>query len=146
MTSAPERLLDVLLVEDNQADVLLTEEAIALSGHPVRLRFARDGQDALEQLRQRGHAPPCLILLDLNMPRLDGLQTLAQLKQDPLLTRVPVVMLTTSARAEDIDRAYALGVNAFVTKPVVLDEFLVVMDDLLRFWLKRVALPSRLEV
>lgn len=143
MTRALPRGLDVLLVEDNPADIVLTEEAFALGASPSTLRSASDGEEALTVLRGPAGELPDLILMDVNMPRLGGLETLAQLKADPDLRHIPVVMLTTSSDPRDIDQAYALGANAFVTKPVNLPDFLQVVEQLLSFWSSLATLPSR---
>ncbi|GBF06231.1 response regulator4 [Deinococcus aerius] len=143
MTRAFSRGLDVLLVEDNPADIVLTEEAFALGASPSTLRSASDGEEALTVLRGPAGELPDLILMDVNMPRLGGLETLAQLKADPDLRHIPVVMLTTSSDPRDIDQAYALGANAFVTKPVNLPDFLQVVEQLLSFWSSLATLPSR---
>lgn len=143
MRGALPRGLDVLLVEDNPADIVLTEEAFALGASPSTLRSASDGEEALTVLRGPAGELPDLILMDVNMPRLGGLETLAQLKADPDLRHIPVVMLTTSSDPRDIDQAYALGANAFVTKPVNLPDFLQVVEQLLSFWSSLATLPSR---
>ena len=143
MTKTALGTLNVLLVEDNPADVLLTEEAFMESALPTRLAFAFDGVEALRILREPGVELPDLILMDVNMPRLSGLEALAQLKADSGLKLVPVVILTTSSDMRDIDRAYDLGANAFVTKPVNLPDFVRVVEQLLAFWLSLAALPSR---
>lgn len=135
----------ILLVEDSPADVRLTQEAFAETAHPVELHVACDGVEALDFLRRRGahaNAPrPDLILLDLNMPRMDGREVLAEIKRDPELRRTPVVVLTTSEDEEDVLQAYQLNANCFITKPVDLDRFFEVVRAIDLFWLGTVALP-----
>lgn len=136
---------EILLVEDNEADVRLTVEAFKEGRVRNRLHVAHDGVEALEFLRKQGkHADaprPDLILLDLNLPRKDGREVLAEIKTDPLLRRIPVVVLTTSQAEEDIVRTYDLHANCFITKPVGLDNFLAVIRAIDGFWLDVVRLP-----
>src|SRR5579864_1053364 len=129
MTNCGEsKLIDVLLVEDDEGDVLMTREAFEYYKIRNRLHVVSDGDQALQFLRKTGpyaEAPrPGLILLDVNLPRLSGLEVLAQLKSDPDLLTIPVVMLTTSRAEEDIIRSYSLHANAFVTKPVDFEHFM----------------------
>ncbi|MFH2056947.1 MAG: response regulator, partial [bacterium] len=123
--------IDILLVEDNPGDVRLTQEALKESKLSNNLIVARDGQEAWDMLnRINGHegaAIPDLILLDLNMPRMDGRELLGRLKQDAKLKQIPVVILTTSQSEEDVLRSYQLHANCYVSKPVGLDEFLEVV-------------------
>jgi CheY-like chemotaxis protein len=142
------RLINILLVEDNPADVRLTEEALKEAANAVtRLHVASDGAEALEFLHREGEfagAPrPDLMLLDLNLPRVDGRQVLAQVKGDPDLRRIPVVVLTTSPSEDDILHAYDQHVNSYIRKPVDLDEFLGVLKAIDDYWLGSVALPPR---
>lgn len=130
----------VLLVEDNPADVLLAKRAFAAHGGSHQLTVAQSGQDALDLLRQDaldagGRAPWGVILLDLNLPDLDGHELLRILRADPRTAFVPVVMLSTSDEASDIRQSYLLGANGYVCKPVRLEEFTRSMDDLLAYWL-----------
>ncbi|MGD0606270.1 MAG: response regulator, partial [Streptosporangiaceae bacterium] len=122
------RLVDVLLVEDDEGDVLMTREAFEHFKVRNPLHVVSDGEQALQFLRQTGpfaDAPrPGLILLDVNLPRRSGLEVLAELKQDPDLLLIPVVMLTTSQAEEDILRSYSLHANAFITKPVDFEQFI----------------------
>jgi two-component system response regulator len=129
--------IDILLVEDNPADVRLTQEAFRDARVPNRLHVARDGVEALSMLRDTtGAVPrPDLILLDLNLPRKDGREVLQQIKQDEALRHIPVVILSTSQAEQDIARSYRLGANAFVTKPVDVDQFFQVIRSLEQFWL-----------
>ncbi|GMV41022.1 MAG: two-component system response regulator [Myxococcales bacterium] len=135
----------VLLVEDSDADVRLTQEAFGELGEPVDLRVAHDGLEALDTLRRGGpHGEalrPQLILLDLNMPRMDGREVLAQLKQDPELRRIPVVVLTTSEDEADVLEVYQLHANCYVTKPIDLDRFFHVVSAIHTFWLGTARLP-----
>jgi two-component system response regulator len=137
--------LCILLVEDSPADIRLTEEALLDSPIVDTLHVARDGEEAMDFLRQRGahtDAPrPDLVLLDLNLPRKDGREVLEELKGDPELRRIPIVVLTTSATEADILRSYDLHVNSYVTKPVDLDEFANVVHSIQGFWGGVVQLP-----
>ena len=137
--------VEILLVEDNAADVRLTQEAFKDARVPNRLHVARDGVEALSMLRdQTGATPrPDLILLDLNLPRKDGREVLAEIKADDALRHIPVVILTTSQAEQDVLQSYRLGANAFVTKPVEIDHFFEVIRSLEHFWLEvaRLARP-----
>jgi len=142
------RLINILLVEDNPADVRLTQEALKEAAHArTRLHVAGDGVEALEFLHKEGSfasAPrPDLMLLDLNLPRVDGRQVLAEVKGDPDLRRIPVVVLTTSPSEDDILHAYDQHVNSYIRKPVDLDQFLHVLRAIDDYWLGSVSLPSR---
>ena len=140
------KLVDVLLVEDDEGDILMTREAFEF--HKIRnpLHVVTDGEQALHFMRRTGpfaDAPrPGLILLDVNLPRLSGLEVLAELKQDPELAVLPVVMLTTSQAEEDILRSYKLHANAYVTKPVDFDNFIAAIRQIDDFFLTLVQLPS----
>jgi len=146
MTSEAARSINVLLVEDNAGDVRLTIEALRESKVLVNLFLAGDGEEALTFLRLNGdgrQAPrPDLILLDLNLPRKDGREVLAEIKADTSLRRIPVVVLTTSRAEEDVLRTYDLHANCFITKPVDLDQFIAVVRSINEFWLSVVKLPS----
>jgi CheY-like chemotaxis protein len=137
--------IEILLVEDSSADVLLTEEALHEARVPNRLSVARDGVEAMDFLRRLGaHAAaprPDLILLDLNMPRKDGRVVLAEIKADTDLRRIPVIVLTTSSAEEDVLRSYNLHANCYITKPVDLMRFLQVLRSIEDFWLTIVRLP-----
>lgn len=142
------RLINILLVEDNPADVRLTQEALKEAAHArTRLHVAGDGVEALEFLHRQGSfaaAPrPDLMLLDLNLPRVDGRQVLAEVKGDPELRRIPVVVLTTSPSEDDILHAYDQHVNSYIRKPVDLDQFLHVLRAIDDYWLGSVCLPPR---
>jgi chemotaxis family two-component system response regulator Rcp1 len=140
------RAIEILLVEDSPADVRLTEEALREGGLEHALHVARDGEEALAFLRREGHhadAPrPDLILLDLNLPGKDGREVLADVKKDPDLRRVPVVVLTTSKAEEDVARTYDLHANCYITKPVGLENFVDVLQQVQGFWTQIVRLPS----
>jgi CheY-like chemotaxis protein len=138
--------IEILLVEDNPADVRLTQEALREGKVRNRLSVARDGAEALAFLRREGAfaaAPrPDLILLDLNLPRKDGREVLAEVKQDPVLRRIPVVVLTTSSAEVDILKSYELHANCYITKPVDLEQFVTVVRSIDDFWLTVVRLPG----
>ena len=139
------RAIEVLLIEDDPGDVVITREAFEHHKIHNTLRVARDGQEGLDYLYRRGahsSAPrPDLILLDLNLPKYDGHQLLEQIKSDPELCHIPVVMLTTSAADEDILRSYRLHANAYVTKPVGFGEFMNVIRQIDEFFVQVVRLP-----
>ena len=147
MTGAEARVINVLLVEDDPGDVLMTQEAF--EEHKVRnsLAVVNDGTEAIAYLRREGKyadaARPDLILLDLNLPRRDGREVLAEIKNDPDLCRIPVVVLTTSQADEDIVRSYQLHANAYVTKPVDFDRFISVIRQIDEFFVSVVKLPPR---
>jgi chemotaxis family two-component system response regulator Rcp1 len=136
----------ILLVEDDPDDVELMRQVLRGYETPVNLHTAADGELALAFLRKEGpHAgapDAALVLLDLNMPVMDGRQALAAMKADPRLKAIPVVVLTTSGNAQEIAASYALGANAFVTKPVGLQEFSRTVRGILDFWLTVAKLPS----
>jgi CheY-like chemotaxis protein len=139
------RLLTVLLVDDDPGDVLMIEEALESIKAPRRVYVANDGEEAVEFLHQRGRytrAPrPDVILLDLNMPRMDGRQVLAEIKTDLLLRSIPVVVLTTSQSPDDILSSYSLHANAYVTKPLNLDDLTEVVHKIDYFFARIAALP-----
>jgi two-component system, chemotaxis family, response regulator Rcp1 len=142
------RLINILLVEDNPADVRLMEEALKETANALtRLHVVMDGAEALEFLHRQGEfagAPrPDLMLLDLNLPRVDGRQVLAQVKSHPDLRRIPVVVLTTSPSEDDIIDAYNQHVNSYIRKPVDLDDFLAALKAIDHYWLGSVELPPR---
>jgi CheY-like chemotaxis protein len=138
-------VVDVLLVEDDEGDVLMTREAFERYKIANRLHVVSDGEAALAFLHRTGpyaDAPrPGLILLDVNLPRRNGLEVLAELKQDPDLLLIPVVILTTSRAEEDILRSYSLHANAFVTKPVDFEQFIEAIRQIDNFFLTLVCLP-----
>jgi CheY-like chemotaxis protein len=138
-------VVDVLLVEDDQGDILMTREAFEHYKIRNKLHVVTDGDQALQFLRQSGEYAgvprPGLILLDLNLPRRDGLEVLAELKEDPELRVIPVVILTTSQAEEDILRSYSLHANAYVTKPVDFERFIEVIRQIDSFCVTVVKLP-----
>jgi len=146
MTTAVEPI-EVLLVEDDPGDVLMTREAFEDNKIGNTLHVVRDGEEALDFLYQRGvyaEAPrPDLILLDLNIPKYDGREVLQMIKSDPELSLIPVVVLTTSSAEEDILRSYKLHANAYVTKPVDLDQFISAVRQIDEFFVSVVRLPRR---
>jgi chemotaxis family two-component system response regulator Rcp1 len=139
------RPIEILLVEDNPGDVRLTREALVDAKVHNHLSVVGDGVEALAFLHREGqyaNAPrPDLILLDLNLPRKDGREVLAEIKNDERLRRIPVVVLTTSQAEEDVLRAYDLRANCYVTKPVDLDQFIKVVQSIDSFWFTIVVLP-----
>jgi CheY-like chemotaxis protein len=138
--------IEILLVEDNPADVRLTIEALKEGKITNHLSVAGDGIEALDFLHRRGTfktAPrPDIILLDLNLPKKDGREVLAEIKEDNELKRIPVVVLTTSKAEEDIIKTYDLHANCYISKPVGLDEFINVVKTIEDFWLTVVRLPK----
>jgi CheY-like chemotaxis protein len=141
------RSIEILLVEDNPGDARLTIEAMREAKVRNRIHVVEDGVEAMEFLRRQGRygdAPrPDLILLDLNLPRKDGREVLAEVKADPDLKRIPVVVLTTSRAEEDVIRAYDLHANCYVTKPVDLAQFMKIVAQIDEFWVKVVTLPGK---
>ncbi|CAD5976095.1 Response regulator rcp1 [Planktothrix tepida] len=135
----------IFLVEDNKADIRLIQEALKDSQLPHEVVTVRNGVDAMAYLRQEGEyvdAPrPDLILLDLNLPRKDGREVLAEIKADPSLKRIPVVVLTTSHNEEDIHHSYNLHVNCYITKSRNLSQLFTIVRGIEEFWLKTVTLP-----
>jgi two-component system, chemotaxis family, response regulator Rcp1 len=136
----------LLLIEDNPADVVLLKEALKESPVPVQLSTVPDGTEALAFLHHQGRyhqAPrPDLIVLDLNLPQLTGQAVLAQVKNDEQLKQIPVVVLTSSTEPGDVAQSYELGANAYVHKPLELEEFFAMVHELIGFWYQRVVLPS----
>ena len=145
--AASTKIIDVLLVEDDPGDVLMTREAFEDNKLRNRLSVVSDGVSALEFLRKEGEhvdAPtPDLILLDLNLPRMDGREVLQALKADADLRSIPVVVLTTSEAEEDVVRSYSLHANAYITKPVDFDRFIEVVRQIDEFFVEVVRLPGR---
>jgi CheY-like chemotaxis protein len=145
MTSAG-RAIDILLVEDDPGDELITREAFEHNKIKNTLHVARDGQEGLDFLYRRGvfgDAPePDLILLDLNLPKYDGRQLLEQIKSDVDLCHIPVVVLTTSSAEEDVLKSYKLHANAYVTKPVDVDQFMIAVRQIDEFFVQVVRLPQ----
>jgi CheY-like chemotaxis protein len=147
--SADRTPITILVADDDDEDRLMTQEALEESRLANELRFALDGEDLMDYLLRRGrHADPAdspvpgLILLDLNMPRKDGREALAEIKTTPGLRLIPVVVLTTSKTEEDIFRSYDLGVSSFITKPVTFDGLVRAMKVLTEYWFEIVVLPA----
>ncbi|NER48478.1 MAG: response regulator [Symploca sp. SIO1A3] len=136
----------IFLVEDNQADIRLIQEALKNSSIPHQVVTVRNGMDAMAYLRQEGEyvnaLRPDLILLDLNLPRKDGREVLAEIKADPKLKRIPVVVLTTSRNEDDIFQSYDLHVNCYITKSRNLSQLFQIVKGIEEFWLETVTLPS----
>lgn len=142
--SAP---IEVLLVEDSPGDVRLTQEAFRDANQAIRLHVATDGVEAMTFLKREGihaEAPrPDLILLDLNLPKMDGREVLAHIKDDPSLKTIPTVILTTSEAEADIVKSYQLQANCYLSKPVQLDAFESLVGSINDFWLTKVKLPQQ---
>jgi chemotaxis family two-component system response regulator Rcp1 len=140
------RVAEVLLVEDSPGDVRLTREAFREANEAVRLHVAADGVDGMAFLMREGvnaDAPrPDLILLDLNLPRMDGREVLARIKEDKSLRAIPTVILTTSDSAADIERSYQLQANCYLSKPVQLSEFESLVKSINDFWLTKARFPK----
>ena len=140
------KAIEVLLVEDSPSDVRLMVEILKSRGGLAHLTLAQDGEEALTLLRGSGECPshwrPNLILLDLNLPRKDGRELLADIKSDPSLKRIPVIVLTTSRARQDVDMAYDLHANCYITKPVDLDDYVKVVKAIEDFWFHLVMLSQ----
>ena len=143
----PHEPVEILLVDDSPTDALLAREALELAGTPHVFNVAVDGVEAMARLRGEGRFAtvrlPDLILLDLNMPRMDGRAVLAELKRDARLRRIPVVVLTTSQAEEDVRRAYDLHANCYVAKPLDFDRFAEVIKTITDVWFGVATLPPR---
>ena len=150
MTTSRRTPVDVLLVEDSPGDVRLTREAFREANPAVRMHVASDGIEAMAFLRQEGanaEAPrPDFILLDLNLPKMDGREVLALIKDDDSLRTIPTIILTTSEADADILHSYELNANAYLRKPVTLEAFEALVRSINDFWLTKVMLPQRSQV
>lgn len=139
--------VQILLVEDNEGDVVLAQEALKEGNIETKVDVVRDGQEALDYLhKQKRYAKaetPDLILLDINLPRIDGKEVLANIKHDQNLRLIPVIMLTTSSSHKDVLDSYYHHANCYITKPVDLDKFLTVVQKIENFWLSIVKLPDK---
>lgn len=139
---------EILLVEDNPTDVELVQEALAVWESPTRLSVVDDGDKALRFVRRdapyQGAPTPELILLDLNLPKKDGLEVLLELKSDPRLAQIPIIVLTTSDRENDVKKAYMLHANCYLTKPLEIDAFIEKVRGIEQFWLHHARLPHSL--
>jgi CheY-like chemotaxis protein len=150
MSSLSRSSVTILMADDDEDDRLLTADALKQARLLNEIRFVVDGEDLMDYLHRRGaygeggvDAPrPGIILLDLNMPKKDGREALAEIKADPELRRIPVIALTTSKAEEDVARTYDLGLNSFVTKPVTFDGLAEVMETLASYWFDLVELPA----
>ncbi len=144
---ADEKERIILLVEDNKADIRLVEEALKNSTISHRIIIVRDGVDAMAYLRRTGDYQeairPDLIILDLNLPKKDGREVLAEIKVDPQLKRIPVIVLTTSRNEDDVDRSYELNANCYITKSRNLSQLFAIVKRIEEFWLETVTLPSQ---
>ena len=150
MTATNSRSISILIADDDADDRLMAKEALDECRLVNRVDFVEDGVELLAYLRRQGRyadsakAPwPGLIILDLNMPKMDGREALGEIKADPALRRIPIVVMTTSKAEEDIYRSYDLGVNSFITKPVTFDGLVTVMRALGVYWAKIVELPDQ---
>ena len=139
---------EILVVEDNTGDQLLIKKGFNSSGLSHRLHWANDGVDALaflDKSKKYDHPKPDLIIMDLNLTRKDGREVLDEVKKDPELKKIPVVVFSTSGTDQDVSECYALGANAFLTKPVDLKEFLDCIRTIGHFWLEKACLPCSLQ-
>lgn len=147
--SQKEGALPILMVDDDKDDRLMAERALRKNRVINPILFLEDGEELIEYLKRQGKyadpkaSPrPCFILLDLNMPRMDGRRALEIIKADPELKKIPIVVLTTSQAEEDIVRSYDTGANSFITKPVSFEGLVIIMDTLKNYWLEIVDLPA----
>jgi CheY-like chemotaxis protein len=138
---------EILMVDDNPADIDLTSEVLAHSKRPFHVTAVNDGAEAVSFLRRQGkyaRSPvPDLVVLDLNLPHIDGCEVLSNIKSDPVLARIPVVIFTTSQADSDISRSYKLGANCYLKKPGNLPEFIAVVQSMAEFWLGFASLPQK---
>lgn len=143
------RLLEILLVEDNEDDRLLIEEAFGEARQAKLINTVRDGEEALSYLRQEGKyrvaRTPSIVVLDINMPKKNGFEVLAAMKRDPKLQSLPVIMLTTSGREEDIIRSYENGACSYICKPVTFAQLTEAIDQFERYWTAVSSIPQRQE-
>jgi two-component system, chemotaxis family, response regulator Rcp1 len=139
--------LEILLVEDNEGDIRLTIEAFKEAKIRNQIKVVRDGEEALNYLRKNGKyndaSAPDIILLDINLPRIDGKEVLNIMKNDPVLKTIPVIMLTTSSADADIQESYANHANCYVIKPVDLNKFMDVIRSIEDYWVSIVKLPGK---
>jgi CheY-like chemotaxis protein len=140
------KIVDVLLVEDNAADADLVREAIEGGKLIINLNVVRDGEEAMAYLKREGSYKnakrPDLVLLDLNLPKKDGREVLREVKADPVLSLIPIVVLTTSSADADILQSYQLHANAYIAKPVEFETFIKIVNQVTEFWLSLVVLPK----
>jgi len=146
MDNQPMKLSHILLVEDNEGDILLTKEAFEESKVKTTISVAKNGKEALDFLFKKGvfadAEKPDLILLDINMPIFNGHEVLRQIKADPVLKKIPVIMLTTSSSQKDISEAYENHCNSYIKKPLEISEFLIAILKIEEFWLQLTSLPK----
>lgn len=140
----------ILMADDDADDRLLTKDALQECGMAENLHFVENGEELLDYLQHRGkydgqqpHPRPGLILLDLNMPRKDGRDALREIKNNPALRRIPVIVLTTSNADTDIERSYELGANSFISKPVTFDSLVSIMRTIGQYWIETTELPGK---
>jgi chemotaxis family two-component system response regulator Rcp1 len=137
---------EILLIEDNPADILLTKEAFKECRYEHNITAFKDGIEALKYLRRKGQYTnskvPDLVLLDLNLPKKDGRELLAEIKSDSTMNSIPVIVLSTSRNENDIKTSYELKANCYICKPVELDSFINIILSIEKFWLKTVSLPD----
>jgi two-component system response regulator len=141
-TSVGEKSIEILLVEDNLGDVALIREIMKMSKFPVHLNVARNGLEALDYLYQQGefsHAHlPDLILLDLNLPKMDGREVLARVKQDDTISHIPILIMSSSKDQNDVAESYKSNANFYIVKPMDIDHYMVIMKYIEDFWLERI--------
>jgi len=139
--------LEILLVEDNEGDIRLTIEAFKEAKIRNQIKVVRDGEEALDYLRKQGSyvnaLSPDIILLDINLPKIDGKEVLSTMKNDPVLKSIPVIMLTTSSAHSDVEESYANHANCYVIKPVDLNKFMDVVRSIEDYWVSIVKLPNK---
>jgi CheY-like chemotaxis protein len=139
-------VIEILLVEDDENDIRITQRALARSAMVARIEVVRDGQAALDYLQgnppYEGRRRPNLVLLDISLPKVNGMEVLREVKSEPALRSIPVLMLTTSSRPEDVATAYAHGANGYVCKPIHFARFVEVVADLSDYWGKVALLPT----
>jgi len=146
--SSASKAINILIADDDPDDRLMAREALLQSTTPSRISFVEDGEELLDYLHRRGkfknntYPLPDLVLLDLNMPKKSGVEALQEIKSNPELRHIPIVVLTTSKEEEDIYRTYDLGVNSFITKPITYDSLINTMRILGKYWFEVVQLPS----
>lgn len=142
-----DRLIEILLVEDNPADIRLYEEALKESNVLSNLNKVKDGQEALDFIFKKNSfqdvVTPDIIVLDLNLPKVNGKDVLKVIKNDPVVKKIPVVILTSSKSEEDISRSYELHANSYITKPLDFNQFIKIIEQINQFWLSTVDLPPK---
>jgi len=147
MNSQKREVMQILLVEDNPGDIRLTQEALKEGTIANELHVVKDGVEAIDYLKRKGkyasQPTPDIILLDLNLPRKDGREVLAEIKADDKLKLIPIIILTTSDAESDIQKSYKLHANSFITKPVDLDQFIYIIRQIETYWFTVVKLPVK---